>query len=71
LFVLGFFLRNYTRRERYAMSHRRHRAREQPTVSSGERTPIQQLLRLVAREVVRRLTIEQSRSKQPPKAENQ
>jgi hypothetical protein len=52
------------------MFHQHHRAVEQPSVSSGESTPLQQLLRLVAREVVRRLKIEQRRSAQPPKDEN-
>ena len=53
------------------MSDQRDRAGNQSTLSSGESTPLQQLLRILSHEVVQRLKIEQSRAKQPPKEENQ
>jgi len=44
------------------MSDQTQRAEEKPPVSCDESTPLQQLLRIVAREVVRRLKEAQTRS---------
>jgi hypothetical protein len=53
-------------RKRNAMSKHAKYMEEMPTNSDEEKNPLQRFLRLVAREVVRRLTIEQYASKGSP-----
>jgi hypothetical protein len=48
------------------MSDQSQPAEEKPNVSGDESTPLQRLLRLVAREVVRQLKAEQTPLKEPP-----
>ena len=52
------------------MSHQPEQAEKNTTISCDVTTPLQRLLRLVAREVVRLLKEEQTPPMEPPKNDN-